>query len=112
MPAHKSGTLYIADDEDVPVNTFSVGIGMKDAGTFVEKAEPSLPHKFTPKPSYWVAAGENVDVGSVLDTESTVDMITEEVVFPRNVFSMKATLEKDNSWTIEKTTMEDAETDD
>ena len=109
-PAHKSGTLYIADDKDVPVDTFSVGIGMNDAGTFVEKAEPSLPHKFTPKPSYWVAAGEDVEVGSVLDTE-LLGMITTEVVFPLNVFSMKATLEKDNTWTIEKTTMEDAETD-
>ena len=71
-------------------------------------AGPSLHHKFTPKPSYWVAAGE---VGSVLDTEIP-SMITAEVVFPLNVFSMKATLEKYNTWTIEKTIMEDAETDD
>ena len=94
------GILLIKDDDDVAPDTFSVGIGMSGAGTFLQQAGPSLIHKFIPTPSYWVAAGIDVEVGSVLDIQSITP--TTEVNFPPNVYSMTATLKKDNTWSLVK----------
>ena len=96
----ESGTLIIKDDGDVPADTFSVGIGMSGAGTFLQQAEPSLLHKFTPKPSYWVAAGLDVEVGTVLDIQTITP--TAEVQFPPGIYSITATLNKDNTWSVVK----------
>ena len=96
----KSGMLLIKDDGDVAPDTFAVGIGMSGTGTFLQQAGPSLIHQFIPTPSYWVAAGIDVKVGSVLDIQSITP--TSEVRFPPNVYSMTATLTQDNTWSIVK----------
>ena len=92
------GTLYINDGGQVPVNVFAVGVGMSGAGTFCVNAEPNLIHEFTPTPTYYIAAINEVEQGEVMDIK-TITM-TAQVQFPPNVFTMTATLQPDNTWTI------------
>lgn len=96
--AYDEGTLYIKDGFNVPSDKFSVGIGMKGAGTIVKQAGPNLTHKFTPTPTYWVAAGNEMQIGTVLDVQTVTK--TKEVVFPDNVYEITATLTKENEWKI------------
>jgi len=94
--APPSGSLVIKEAADVPNNTFSVGIGMSGTGTHVVQASPNLTHQFTPTPSYWVAAGTDVKVGTVLDIRTVTQ--TAEVKFPVNVFTKTLTLNESNVW--------------
>lgn len=91
------GILTIDSGPNVPLNEAVVGIGMSGSGTFVCNAQPNQFYKFTPKPKYWVAFGNN-EVGEVVDIETINNAV--EVAFPPNVFEMTATLELDNKWTI------------
>jgi hypothetical protein len=91
-----AGSLVISDAADVPNNVFSVGIGMGSAGTFVTNAGMNLKHTFTPTPTYWIAAGTNVQVGTILDI-TTVTQNT-QVVFPAGVYSVAYTLGATNQW--------------
>lgn len=93
-----SGSLVINDAPDVPNNKFSVGIGMSGTGTYVAQAGPNLRHLFTPTPSYWVAAGEGVKIGSVLDIKTITH--TEEAKFGTNVYSVEGTIGPNNLWTF------------
>lgn len=92
------GTLTIYDQSDVPNSQFSVGIGMGDAGTYATQAGTNLKHVFTPTPSYWVAAGVDQKVGTVLDIQTVTQ--TAPVVYPANVYSLTATLQDDNTWSV------------
>ena len=96
-----TGTLIIHDNQNVPADTFSVGIGMSNAGTFVKQAGPSLTHHFTPTPTYYVAAGENTQVGTVLDIQTITP--TKEARFGDNVYDITATLGSNNEWTFKNT---------
>jgi hypothetical protein len=98
VQAPPSGSLVINDASNVPNNTFSVGIGMSGTGTYVVQAGPNLKHTFTPTPSYWVAAGSNVKVGTVLNIQTITQ--TAEAKFPVNVFSLTGTLDQSNKWTF------------
>ena len=93
-----AGQLVIDDGPLVPAGTFSVGLAMSGAGTHVVQAGPNLKHTFLPTPSYWVAAGQDVQVGDVLDIHSITP--TSEVLFPVGVYHMIATLGADNQWAI------------
>ena len=101
----EEGVLYIHTGNDVPTNTFAVGIGMSGNGTFVQQAEPNLNYQFIPKPTYWVAAGSKMKVGTILDIQTVTQ--TAEVDFPRRVYSMVATLTKDNTWKITRENLAD-----
>lgn len=81
---------------------------MHGKGTFVRQAQPNLLYKFIPTPSYWVAAGEEVTVGTVLDIQTITK--TAEVKFPYGVFKMKATLNERNNWVIKQLRDEDTVT--
>lgn len=98
QPGGAPGTLTIYDQPDVPNSEFSVGIGMGDAGTFATQAGTNLKHVFTPTPSYWVAAGIDQQVGTVLDIQTVTQ--TAPVIYPANVYSLTATLQDNNTWTI------------
>ncbi|MFP2957338.1 hypothetical protein ACLEPN_05770 [Myxococcus sp. 1LA] len=98
QPSDDHGTLMIQDDPKVPPSTFSVGIGMGDAGTFAVQAGANLKHYFTPTPSYWIAAGVDMKVGTVLDIQTITE--TAPVVYDDNVYSLTAVLNDDNTWTI------------
>jgi hypothetical protein len=91
------GSLVIKDAAAVPSNLFSVGIGMGDAGTFITQAGPNLTHTFASNPTYWIAAGTNIQVGTILDI--TTVMQNAQVNFPVNVFALTFTLGANNQWT-------------
>ncbi|MFV0299383.1 MAG: hypothetical protein ACK5IP_00585 [Paracoccus sp. (in: a-proteobacteria)] len=93
-----SGSLIINDAAEVPNLRFSVGIGMSGAGTYAVQAGSNLQHVFTPTPSYWIAAGAKVKIGSVLNINTITQ--TAEAKFPPNVFSLNCTLNDSNTWDI------------
>lgn len=98
VQAPPEGSLVIKDANDVPNNKFSVGIGMSGTGTYAVQAGTNLKHQFTPTPSYWVGAGIDLQIGTVLSIQTSNP--TKEVKFPPAVFSMEATIGEDNLWTI------------
>ncbi|MCW8127570.1 hypothetical protein [Microbulbifer halophilus] len=98
VQASPKGSLIINDASDVPNNRYSVGIGMSGAGTYVVQAGTNLKHQFTPTPSYWIAAGIDQKVGTVLDIQTITQ--TSEVKYDPNVYDKTATLGSDNNWTI------------
>src|SRR5664279_3456362 len=96
VPGSPQGTMVINDAATVPNNTFSVGIGMGDAGTFVTTAGPNLLHTFNPapNPAYWIAAGTNVQVGTILDIATITRNL--QVTFPTNVCNVTCVLGSNN----------------
>lgn len=96
VTGNPSGSLVINDASNVPNNVFTVGVSMSGAGTFVTPAGPNLTHTFTPTPTYWIAAGTNVQVGTILDI-TTVNQ-NAQVVFPVNTYSLVYSLGQDNVW--------------
>jgi hypothetical protein len=90
------GSLVINDASSVPSNTYSVGIGMGEAGTFVTPAGPNLLHTFTPTPTYWIAAGTDVKIGTILDITTVTQNL--QVIFPINVYAVSYTLGANNKW--------------
>lgn len=95
-PGNPQGSLVINNTAGVPNSTYSVGIGMGNAGTFVTAAGPNLISTFTPTPTYWIAAGTNVQVGTVLDITTVTQ--TAQVLFPVNVYDVTYTLSASNTW--------------
>jgi hypothetical protein len=96
VAGNPQGSLVISDASNVPNNTFSVGISMGSAGTFVTNAGPNLLHTFTPTPTYWVAAGSNVQVGTILDITTVTQNL--QVIFPVNVYTVTYSLNQSNQW--------------
>lgn len=94
------GTLYIEQDNTIPLKQAAVGIGMSGFGTFAVQAQPNLHLTFTPHPKYWITFG-NFTQGEVLD----IGEITNpgEVAFPPGVTSMTAILKPDNTWSVNPT---------
>lgn len=93
-----AGSLVINDAGNVPANKFSVGIGMSNAGSYAVQAGPNLKHTFTPTPSYWIAAGNNVNVGKVLKIDTITQ--TAEARFGTAVYDLNCTLNGANLWEI------------
>jgi hypothetical protein len=75
---------------------------MSGSGTFVVPASPNLNLVFTPHPKYWVTAG-TFATGEVLDSEQLTN--TAAVEFPPGVYAMVATLQLDNTWTVQPDTV-------
>lgn len=94
----QKGTLKIVDGSDVPSNIFSVGLAMSGNGIYAVNAGPNLSHVFTPTPSYWVGAMDDVKEGEVMDIKTISQ--TAELHFPPNVYNLSATLTKENIWEI------------
>ncbi|POF31774.1 protein rhiA [Roseibium marinum] len=93
-----TGSLVIKDAADVPNNRYSVGIGMSGTGTYCVQAGTNLTHTFTPTPSYWLAAGTNVKIGTVLNIDTIAQ--TAEAKFPPAVYDLNCVLQADNTWDI------------
>jgi hypothetical protein len=96
-PGSPQGSLVISDAATVPNDTFLVGIGMGGAGTIVTAAGPNLQHTFTPTPTYWIAAGTGVRVGTILDAATVTQNL--QVIFPVNVYEVTCVLGANNEWT-------------
>ncbi|WP_202919386.1 hypothetical protein [Saccharothrix deserti] len=99
-PGAEAGTLYVKQGSDLPLRQASVGIGMSGAGAFAVQAQPNLNLNFTPHPTYFLAAG-TYQQGEVLNVGTITNVLPVE--FPPNVYSMTATLNPDNSWTLVST---------
>jgi hypothetical protein len=94
------GQLTIIEDKSIPLKKAAVGIGMSGAGTFVKQAQPNLNLTFTPKPKYWIAFG-NYETGQILNIQEVTN--SAEIKFGPNLYSIRAVLNPDNSWTINDT---------
>lgn len=93
-----AGELLIEGDYSLPLNQASVGIGMSGAGTFISQAQSNINTFYQPHPLYWITFG-TYDQGEVLDITKITNKALIE--FPANVYTMVATLNQDNSWTVE-----------
>lgn len=93
----QEGSLIIQESDTVPNLMYSTGIGMSGQGTFVQQALQNTKQTYTPEPIYYIAAGNQVQMGQVLTSTVTMDA---EVKFPPNVYNLTATLGKNNEWTI------------
>lgn len=91
------GKLEIYEDSTIPLNQASVGVAMAGAGTFVREAQPNQHLSFTPHPEYWITFG-NYEQGEVLDVTEITD--SQKIDSPAGVYSMKVTLNEDNTWTV------------
>lgn len=94
-----SGALTITQDSTIPFNTASVGIAMSGTGTFAVPAQPNITATFIPTPTYWVGFGQNIQEGEVLDITQFAQIA--EVKFGVNVYNATATLNPNNTWTID-----------
>ncbi len=93
----QGGSLFILQDATIPSNSASVGIAMSGSGAYACQARPNWQFIFTPHPTYWLTFG-TYSQGQVLDITSIPN--GQEIQFPTNVFSMNATLKKDNTWSV------------
>lgn len=93
----QTGTLYVKENDQIPLKQASVGIGMSGAGTFAVQAQPRTNLTFTPHPVYYLAAG-TFAAGEVLDIGSISNPT--DIRFPAGVFSMTATLNEGNDWAV------------
>jgi hypothetical protein len=100
------GNLYITEGGTIPQHQASVGVGMSGFGTFVVQAEPNMNLIFTPKPEYWIIFGNYIQ-GQVMDISETT--AAGQIQFPTNIYSMTATLNADNTWTIQPTSTTNAQ---
>ena len=91
-------SLVITEDAKTPSNA-SIGIGMSGSATFVANADPDSCHTFPLSPTYWIAAGTNVQVGTILNISTITP--TAQVIFPPAKYNMTGTLGPDNQWTIQ-----------
>ena len=96
----QAGTLYIRQDGTIASQAASVGIGMSGAGTFAVESQPNMSAMFTPHPVYWITFGNYV-AGQVLDV-ATISQ-KKQILFPVNVYSMTATFNPDNTWSVSST---------
>ena len=92
------GKLYINDGPNVPSKHFSVGVGMSGKATFAINAGPNLSHVFTPTPTYYIAAADEVQEGEVLNIESITQ--SAQIKFPQNAYTATATLNKNKTWNV------------
>ncbi len=93
----RGGSLYITEDGTIPVGQASVGIGMSGFGTFAVQAQPNMNLVFTPHPQYWITFGTYTQ-GQVMDISAVSSAA--QIQFPPNVYSMTATFNPDNTWTV------------
>lgn len=98
----RPGSLSIRADASIPPGQAAVGIGMSGEGTLVTQAQPNWNLAFTPHPQYWIAFG-NFTQGEALDVTQIPNPA--QIQFPSGVYSMTATLNPDNTWTIQPTMM-------
>ena len=94
------GSITINDGPTVPLNEYSVAVGMGHKAIYAVNTGPRLQHNiFTPNPKYWICALRDVDEGQVIDIPTVANKA--EVTFPPGVITMSATLHNDYDWDIE-----------
>lgn len=94
---YQQGSLSIITDVNTAIHQASVGIGISGAPVLAVQAQPNMRFQFTPHFEYWVTFGD-LRQGQVLDPSEISNPV--KVDFPHGIFSMNATLNMDNNWTI------------
>ncbi len=94
---HQQGSLCIISANTTAIRQASVGIGMSGVPTLAVQAQPNMNFVFTPRFEYWITFGD-LKQGQVLDPSEINSPV--KIDFPYGIFSMNATLNADNTWTI------------
>jgi hypothetical protein len=97
--AGQPNQFTVACDGTIPQDTVSVGIGMSGSPIEVVQAAPNMQFMFAPYANYWVTIAD-VTQGEVLDLSALGHKA--QVVFPPNVMAMTATLNADQTWTVQQ----------
>ncbi len=98
-PGLPVGTLGITAEGRVPPNLAAIGFGQAGSAAFVAQAQPNIATQFLPDAvQYWVVFGNYLQ-GEVLDLENLTNAA--QLDFPRGVTSLTATLNADNTWTVQ-----------
>jgi hypothetical protein len=98
FPQPPSGSLLINQDGSIPSGAASIGVGMAGYGTFAVPSRENAKVAFTPNPVYYIAHGEGISRGEVIDASKL--SAVEAIAFPSNMFAAEATLVSDDKWTI------------
>jgi rhizosphere induced protein len=93
------GSLGITQDATVPPGQAAIAFGQSGAAVFATQAQPSFRTVITPRPQYWITAG-NYQPGQVLDPDQ-VSSTSAQINFPPGVTSMVATLNIDGTWSVQ-----------
>jgi hypothetical protein len=95
----KPGSLSIVSDATIPSNEIAVGIGMSGAPVYAAQAMPNTQMSFTPHPQYWLAFGEQLNPGEVLDP-AQLSSQSVLLAFSSGANSMTVTLGTNLVWTV------------
>jgi rhizosphere induced protein len=93
-----AGSIGLTMDGTIPVNTAAYALGQTQQPVFAAPAQPNITALFTPNPHYWLTFG-TYQQGEVLDPGQLTNSI--EIQFPSGVTAMTATLNSDNTWTVQ-----------
>lgn len=96
------GALTIRSHSNVPDKSVAAGMSLSGSATFITATGPNLTHVFTPTPTYWIAAGTEVQAGTVLDISAVKQ--NAKIEFPPNSHSLTYSLGPDNQWTQDQQT--------
>jgi hypothetical protein len=89
--------LYVREDGSIPVQASgSVGVTMSGSTVYATQARPNTNLTFSPHPSYFLAYGDYVE-GDVIDVSTVNNPL--ELVYQTGIYSLKTTLNPDDSWT-------------
>jgi hypothetical protein len=94
---YQQGSLTIISDANTAIRQASVGFGLSGAPMVAVQAQPNMNFQFTPRFEYWATFGK-MRQGQVLSPSEISNPV--RIEFPHGIFSMNATLNADNSWTI------------
>jgi hypothetical protein len=94
---NQPGVLSITTDHTIASNQASIGIGMSGSSIVAIQARPNELRQYSPHPENWILFGD-FQQGQVLDPSKINNAV--KVVFPNGIFSMNATLNQDNTWTV------------
>lgn len=91
--------ISFIEDNTIPANTASVGIGMSGAGTFAVQAQPNMTANFNPTPTYWLGFSlAPIKQGSVLITQNPTGV--PQITFPASMFTATVTLSSTNVFSV------------
>lgn len=94
---NRHGSLCIISNNTTAIRQASVGIGMSGAPTLAVQAQPNMTFVFSPRFEYWITFA-SLKQGQVLNPSEILNPV--KIDFPHGIFSMDATLNPDNTWTI------------
>ncbi|MGZ4976104.1 MAG: hypothetical protein ACXV8O_03030 [Methylobacter sp.] len=91
--------ISFLQDNTIPANTASIGIGMSGAGTFAVQAQPNMTANFNPTPTYWLGFSlAPIQQGSVLINQNPTGV--PQITFPPSMYTATVTLSSTNVFSV------------